>query len=306
MRVVDAEQLRSALPMAVAVDALEDAFRDEDPEGAGPIRSTIETPAGSLLLMPAAGERGVGVKLVTLTGSNPAAGLPLIHAAYVLFDPVTQAPLAVFDGAALTALRTAAVSGLATRYLAKGDARKLVMFGAGVQATAHLEAMAAVRPVAEVVVVSRTRGSGEHLVEVARSMGLVARTGGPADVSGADLICTCTTSPTPVVDGSLLPPGVHLNAVGAYLPDTREVDTETARRARVVVETREVAAAEAGDVLLPIAEGAIDVSHIVADLHELARGATVRQSPRDVTLFVSLGMAFEDLVVARAAVEALA
>lgn len=305
MRVVGADELRAALPMAAAVDALETAFRDEDPSGAGPVRSSVATPAGSLLLMPAAGGRGVGVKLVTLTEANPAAGLPFVQAAYVLFDPGTQAPLATLDGTALTALRTAAVSGLATRFLAPDDAHRLVLFGAGVQAVAHLEAMAAVRPIEEVVVVSRSPARAEALVVAARASGLRADTGGPDAVGSADLICTCTTSPTPVFDARVAD-GAHLNAVGAYRPDTREIDTETVRRARVVVETREVAAAEAGDVLVPIAEGAIGAGHVVADLHELVRGTPVRRDARDVTLFVSVGMAFEDLVVARAVVEALA
>lgn len=305
MRVVGADELRAALPMAAAIDALEAAFRDEDPSGAGPVRSSVDTPAGSLLLMPAAGPRGVGVKLVTLTEANPALGLPFVQAAYVLFDPGTQAPLATLEGGALTALRTAAVSGLATRFLAREDARRLVVFGAGVQAVAHLEAMAAVRPIEEVVVVSRSPARADDLVAAGRAMGIRADTGVPDAVGSADLICTCTTSSTPVFDAPVAD-GTHLNAVGAYLPDTREIPTETVRRARVVVETREVAAAEAGDVLVPISEGAIDATHIVADLHELARGARVRREPRDVTLFVSVGMAFEDLVVARAVVEALA
>jgi ornithine cyclodeaminase len=304
MRVVGADELRAALPMAAAVDALETAFRDEGPSGAGPVRSSVDTPAGSLLLMPAAGARGVGVKLVTLTEANPAAGLPFVQAAYVLFDPGTQAPLATLDGTALTALRTAAVSGLATRFLAPDDAHRLVLFGAGVQAFAHLEAMAAVRPIEEVVVVSRSPARAEALVAAARARGLRADTGGPDAVGSADLICTCTTSPTPVFDARVAD-GAHLNAVGAYRPDTREIDTETVRRARVVVETREVAAAEAGDVVVPIAEGAIGAGHVVADLHELVRGTPVRRDPRDVTLFVSVGMAFEDLVVAHAIVEAL-
>ncbi len=163
MRVVDADELRSRLPMAAAIDALEDAFRRDDPEAAGPPRSSVDTGAGALLLMPAAGSRGVGVKLVTVTGANPARGLPFVQAVYVLFDGTSQAPEAVFDGSALTALRTAAVSGVATRFLARPEARRLVLFGAGVQATSHLDAMTAVRPVEELVVVSRDRGRAEVL-----------------------------------------------------------------------------------------------------------------------------------------------
>jgi ornithine cyclodeaminase/alanine dehydrogenase-like protein (mu-crystallin family) len=162
LRVIGAEELRARLPMAAAIDALGEAFRTQDP-GAGPLRTQVQTPVGSLLLMPAAGEGGVGVKLVTLSPDNPEHGLPFIHAVYALFDADTQAPAGILDGAALTALRTAAASGLATRHLAREDATRLVLFGAGVQATAHLEAMCSVRPIREVVVVSRSRGGQEGI-----------------------------------------------------------------------------------------------------------------------------------------------
>jgi len=303
LRVIDAEELRARLPMAAAVDALEDAFRTLDPTG-GPLRTHVETPHGSLLLMPAFGQVGVGVKLVSLTPTNPERGLPFIHASYVLFDAETQVPEAVLDGSALTALRTAAVSGLATRFLSRRDAQRLVVFGAGVQARSHLEAMCAVRPVTDLVVASRSRGAAEALVEEGLGRGLTARLGEPEAVREADLVCTCTTSEEPLFDGTWLPAGVHVNAVGSYRPDTREIDTEAVRRARVVVETRDVALAEAGELLIPIREGVMEAGHIAADLAETVRGAVVRRSPDDVTLFKSVGMAFEDLVVARAVVDA--
>jgi ornithine cyclodeaminase len=303
LRLIGAEELRARLPMIAAIDALETAFRTLDP-GTGPLRTSLETPAGSLLVMPAFGEAGVGVKLVTLTPSNAGRGLPYIQAGYVLFDTVTQSPEAVLDGTALTALRTAAVSGLATRHLARADAARLVVFGAGVQARAHLEAMCAVRPVAELVVVSRSAGPAGSLVQAGLERGLAARPGEPESVAGADLICTCTTSGEPLFDGSLLAPGVHVNAVGSHRRDARELDSETVRRGRVVVENREVALAEAGELAIPIADGAIEAGHVVADLAETVRGAEVRRSIDDPTVFKSVGMAFEDLVVARAIVDA--
>jgi ornithine cyclodeaminase/alanine dehydrogenase-like protein (mu-crystallin family) len=304
IRLIDAEELRRVLSMADAIDALEAAFRDEDPSRSAPLRSSVATPAGTLLLMPAAGERGVGVKLVTLSEFNPQRGLPFIHAAYVLFDRETQRPEAMIDGTELTAIRTAALSGLATRMLARVDPRRLVLFGAGVQATAHLQAMAAVAPVEEVVIVSRTLDAAHVLAERAAAMGVRASVGEPSAVARADLVCTCTTSRVPLFDGRVLAEGAHVNAVGSYLPDQRELDTETVRRAKVVVETRGVALAEAGDLLIPMAERAIGPKHIVADLAEVVRGAVVRTADDDVTVFESVGMAFEDLVVARAALEA--
>jgi ornithine cyclodeaminase len=301
---VEAARLAELLPMGEAVDALEAAF------GAGalpeaPLRSHVETSSGTLLTMPATGPGGIGVKLVTVTPDNPGRGLPLIHGVYVLFDPAGQRPEAVLEGAALTALRTGAVSGLATRYLAREDATRLVLFGAGVQARAHLEAMRAVRPVGRVTVVSRTPARAEALADLARAMGLEASAGPPDAVADADLVCTCTTSPTPVFEGSRLADGAHVNAVGAFTTDTRELDDETIRRARVVVETREAAMAEAGDVVLPIRDGVVGRAHVVADLVEVLAGAVVRRSPEDVTVFKSVGVAFEDLVVARAAVDRL-
>jgi len=174
-----------------------------------------------------------------------------------------------------------------------------------VQARAHVEAMRAVRPLERAVVVSRTRERAEALAAELRASGLAAEVGAPEAVAEADLVCTCTTSPTPVFDGRLLPPGAHVNAVGAYTPQTRELDEATILRARVVVETREAALAEAGDLLIPMRGGRIGPEHVVADLAEVVRGAAVRRSAEDVTVFESVGVAFEDLVVARAALEGI-
>jgi ornithine cyclodeaminase/alanine dehydrogenase-like protein (mu-crystallin family) len=259
---IDGEELSRRLPMPLAIDALEAAFRDGDPSAA-PLRSHVQTPEGTLLLMPAVGEPGVGVKIVTLTEGTP-------------------------------------VSGLATRHLARREAGRLVLFGAGVQARAHLEAMAAVRSVTDLVVVSRTQERAEALVAVASAMGVEAAVGGPEAVSQADLVCTCTTATEPLFPGSALLRGAHVNAVGAYQPHAREVDTETVRRARVVVETRAAAMEEAGDLLIPIGEGAITADHIEADLGEVVRGQHVRDGEADITLFESVGLAFEDLAVAGA------
>jgi ornithine cyclodeaminase/alanine dehydrogenase-like protein (mu-crystallin family) len=302
---IDAAELRRLVPMGRAVDALERAFAAETlPEA--PQRTRLPAGEGELLLMPAAGADGVGVKAVTVHPGNPSRGLPFVHAVYALFDPDTLAPAALIDGEALTALRTAAVSALATRHLARPDAERLVLFGAGTTATAHLEGMRAVRPIGSLRVVSRGRDRAETLAERARAGGIEASVGTPEDVADADLVCTCTTSPEPVFDGSLLSPGAHVNATGAFRPDSRELDDEAVRRSRVVVETREAALAEAGDLLIPLRSGVIAESHIVADLREVVRGAPVRSGPQDLTVFKSVGIALEDLAVARAAADARA
>ena len=305
LRLIDSEELESLLPMPAAIDALEAAFAARDlPET--PPRAHLSVGGGDLLMMPSVGDSGAGVKLVTVNPSNPGRGLPLIHGVYALFAPETLELVGVIEGSALTGLRTAAVSGLATRYMAREDSSRLVLFGAGVQAHAHLEAMCAVRPIEEVWVVSRTRGPAESLAERARVAGLRAHAGEPDAVAEADIVCTCTSSPTPVFEGSRLSDGAHVNAVGAFTPETRELDDEVARRARFGVELRAAAMAEAGDILIPMNSGLIDDSSVVADLAEIVRGAPARRNAGDVTVFKSVGVAFEDLVLAGAAFDAVA
>ena len=301
MDFIDAAELARRVSMAAAIAALDRAFgAAARPEA--PPRTHLSVAGGDLVLMPATGAAGAGVKLVTVNPANPARGLPLIHGLYVLFAPESLAPVAVIDGAALTGLRTAAVSGLATRYLAHAGARRLVIFGAGTQARAHLDAMRAVRPITRVRVVSRTPEGARRLVEQARALGLDADVAGPDAVAAADIVCACTTSPTPLFDGALLPAGAHVNAVGAYTPTTRELDDTTVRRGRLVVETREAALTEAGDLIIPLQAGVIARSDIMADLSEVVRGAMVRRAPGDITVFKSVGVAFEDLAIAAIAV----
>ena len=302
---VDAARLGELLPMRDAVDTLEAAFgRDVLPEA--PPRSHVAIDDGLLLLMPAAASgEGAGVKLVTVNPDNPARGRPLIQGVYVLFEPGSLAPLVLFDGAAITALRTAAVSGLATRHLALASACRVMIFGAGAQARSHLDAMSMVRPVEQVWCVSPTPPRRDELLELARGFGIHAAAAEPDAVAEAEIVCTCTTSSAPVFDGARLSAGAHVNAVGAFRRDARELDGEAIRRARVVVETRAAALEEGGDLLIPLEQGVIDRSHIVADLCELVRGARVRQDERDVTVFKSVGVSFEDLAVARAAYERL-
>ncbi|HEY6567610.1 MAG TPA: ornithine cyclodeaminase family protein [Actinomycetota bacterium] len=291
-RVVDAQELFSELTYPVAVASLEQMFRELDP-GTLVERSHVATPGGTLLLMPAVSSESVGVKLVTISPANQQLGLPTIQASYVVFDGATGSLRAVLDGSALTAIRTAAVSALATTYLAAPDASRLVVFGAGVQASSHVDAMRAVRPIEEVVVVSRTSASAERLTERLAADGLRARVGGPEDVRHAHVICTCTTSRTPVFDGTLLPSGCHVNAVGTYTTDARELDDAAVHDAGIVVETREAAVAEAGDLVM--AFGASTAARIDADLREVVRGTVVQGRH---TVFKSVGLAIEDLALA--------
>ena len=277
---VDAAELRRLVPMTAAVDALERMFAAGDVEV--PQRSHLPVGAGEMLVMPAWGPGGVGVKLVTVNPSNPTAGKPLINGVYVLFSTASLEPVLMLDGAAVTALRTPAVSALATKHLARPDARRLVVFGGGTQGRGHIEAMRAVREIESVTVVTRSQGD-------------------PGDVAEADIVCTCTTSVTPLFDGKLLRSGTHVNAVGAYKPHARELDDSTMSRAVVYVEERGAALAEAGDVVQAIESGALD-GDLVRDVHDLLTNGPV---DADVTVFKSVGLASEDLAVAAAALAAL-
>ncbi|MGH2692878.1 MAG: ornithine cyclodeaminase family protein [Actinomycetota bacterium] len=298
---IDADQLAHLLPIGDAIDAIEAIFASQLPET--PQRVRVETATGELLLMPAIGSRYAGIKLVTVAPGNASRNRPVVQATYVLLDGESLTPVSVIDGTELTALRTAAVSGLATRHLANPGARTLVIFGAGTQANAHLVAMAAVREIGSVRVVSRSLIPAQELAARAGDLGMDAAVAGPEVVAEADIVCTCTTSAQPVLDGSLLRAGAHVNAVGAYRPDQRELDDETVRRGRIVVETRESALAEAGDLLIPMGNGVIGSKSILADLAEVVRGKRVRRDPGDVTVFKSVGVAFEDLAVAAAVYE---
>ena len=294
---ITGENLVEILPMVDAIDALERTFVAPVLPTTPP-RQHMATTSGELLTMPAWGDPGVGVKLITIDAANPERGLPLIHGVYVLFSPDTHELLAVIDGGGLTKIRTAAVSGLATRHLARADASHLVVFGAGVQAAGHIDAMRAVRPIERVTIVARREDEASAL---ASEVG--GTSGRPGDVAEADIICTCTTSPTPVFDGTLVTSGTHINAIGAYKPTDRELDDAAVAAGRVVVETKDAALSEAGDIVLALENGAIEPSQI-EELSAVVRGLG-RASADEVTVFKSVGVAFEDLAVAAAAYENL-
>jgi ornithine cyclodeaminase len=294
---VSAADVERLLPYGDAVDELRVAFgetRAETPE-----RIRIEVPGGELLLMPAFGREGIGVKLVTVHAYDPQPPHPRVQGVYVLFSPDGLAPELVVDGAALTERRTAAVSALATLCLARETASRLVVFGAGRQARAHIDAICAVRPVKSVAIVGRSPDPARRLADELGDRGLPAEVASADVVAGADIICTCTPSTLPLFDDRWLTPGVHINAIGAYREDMRELPAATLARALLTVEDRGAALVEAGDIIQAIAERAIGPDHIAGDLAELARGDVARSSPQQVTLFKSVGIADEDLVLVR-------
>lgn len=296
MLLINAETLISVLNYPAAVSALEAAYNRT---ACVPARMQVSAGEGRMWLMPAAAAGALGVKLVTQFEDNAARGLDRVQAIYLYLDAETGRPLAMMEGRTLTAVRTAAVSALASRYLANPVPFTLGIFGTGVQARAHLEAMRAVFGVRETLVCGSTPEKSRIFAQAN-----ACRAATPEECSTASLICACTTAVSPLWNGARLGPGTHINAVGNSRPDACELDAETVRRARVAVDTREGALAEAGDLLLPLAAGVIRPEHILAELADLVRGEKkVRRSSEEITLFKSVGYALGDLALARLAYE---
>jgi ornithine cyclodeaminase/alanine dehydrogenase-like protein (mu-crystallin family) len=305
--------LERVLPPLDVVEAMAGAFR-RYADGActvPPRSATSVGKEGVLLTMPAAfsdgHERGLGVKQVSVYPGNRAHGHPTLYATYVLMDGATGQPQALIEGTYLTGIRTGATSALAARFLARPDARRVACFGAGVQARFQLRCLAALRPLERVVVIGRSPDRTRVFVRSLRdTLGVVVEAGDDPRRAAreADLIVCATTSPTPVVFGADLAPGTHVDAVGAFRPADRELDGETVRKARVVVDTYAGALEEAGDVLIPLREGIIDRTHIRAELAEVVTGRRPgRTNAREITVFKSVGFALEDLAAARLAHE---
>ncbi|MDR5694233.1 MAG: ornithine cyclodeaminase family protein [Armatimonadota bacterium] len=312
MRILTAAEVRQALPMGEAIAAVREAAIELSQGTANvPVRLHLPIPPqeGIALYMPAylEGAPALGMKAVSVFPRNPEQGFPTIHAVVLLQDVSTGRPLALLEGAYLTALRTGAISGLATDLMARKDARVVALFGAGAQARTQLEAVATVRSIQEVRIVSRrperTRLFAQEMAQQAFLTGVDVRVAySPHDaVEGADIIITATTSPLPLFDGKMVKPGAHINAIGAFTPTTREVDSFLVKRARVVVDSRSGCLAEAGDLLIPIQEGVITAEHIVGELGEVALGKIRgREHADEITLFKSVGNAAFDVAVAMA------
>ena len=252
----------------------------------------------TLLLMPA-WQPGhyIGVKLVSVFPDNARRSMPAIHGSYLLSSGQTGELLAVIDGGELTARRTAAASALAARHLAREDASKLLVVGTGRLSVNLVEAHSRVRPIRQVSIWGRDRQKAERAAADACALGYAAKVVSDLEAATreADIISCATLSRGPLIKGEWLKPGSHLDLIGAFTKEMRESDDEAVRRARVFVDTRAGAFAEAGDILQPIASGVISRDHVQADLAELVRGAEGRNSPDEITLFKSVGAALEDL-----------
>jgi len=302
LRVYSADEVHAALPWARLADALEAAFVDGATQV--PLRHAHAlSAADTLLLMPAWRPDALGVKLVTVMPGAAARGAGTVQAAYLLLDRHTGVPQALLDGEALTLRRTAAASALAARHLALPDARRLLVVGTGRLAPWMARAHVALRPsLAEVSVWGRDGTRAAGIVRTLRDEGIDATVSGdlPSAVARAQVVSCATTSTVPLVQGAWLAAGTHLDLVGGFRRDMREVDDAAVARARVAVDTYAGALAEAGDLVQPIEAGVVARGHVLADLAGLLRGErAVRRSADDVTLFKSVGTALEDLAAAR-------
>ncbi len=308
MLILDPNQTRQALAWDALIAALADMFKTGCMM---PVRHhhSVAVPGESdatLLLMPAWQPGAyVGVKLVSVFPDNHLRSLPAIHGSYLLSSGRTGELLAVIDGGELTARRTAAASALAASHLAREDASSLLVVGTGRLSVNLIEAHSRVRPITEVVIWGRDRAKAEQAVSEARALGYAADVAEDLEAAArqADIISCATLSRAPLIRGAWLKPGSHLDLIGAFNKDMRESDDEAVRRARVFVDTRAGAFAEAGDILQPMAAGVINADHVVAELSELVGGTEGRRSAEDITLFKSVGAALEDLAGAILAYE---
>jgi ornithine cyclodeaminase/alanine dehydrogenase len=275
-----------------------------------PQRSVVQVAEqrGLFLGMPAyiGGElNALGLKVVTVYPDNPTQhDLPTTLGTLMFCDPATGRAVAIMDAGYLTAVRTGAASGVATKYLARNDANTCVVFGAGVQARKQLEALKIVRPIEKVYVLDLVPAAQEKFAEdMGAKLGLdiVPTSDAQKAVNEADIVVTASSSHDPVFDGNWLKPGTHINNIGSHSPDARELDTVTVLRSKFVADLKDANLAEAGDILIPIKEGAVTEDHIHASLGEIVIGSKPgRENSEEITVFKSCGLAIQDVSTALA------
>ena len=307
---LSARDVKALLPMRECIGVMEGALRSvTDGSSVLPLRTVMRldgTP-NAFAAMPAVVGTGagasLGAKIITVFPGNDATPYDAHNGAVLLFDAEHGKLLAIADASSITAIRTSAVSGLATRLLAREDAHELALLGAGVLAIPHLDAVKCVRDIRRVRVWSRSGEKSKVFAERARrefGVEVVVSASAREAVEGADVVCTITASRTPVLEGAWLGAGTHVNAVGASLPTARELDTAAVVRSRLFVDRRESTLSEAGDFLIPRGEGAVTDAHILGELGDLlANGVKGRATRDDITLFKSLGLAVEDVAALR-------
>ncbi len=303
LRILTAADVRLCIGMRGAIEAMKTAFAQiSSGEAVIPDRVSVASGEGGVsLFMPGylPREGHLAAKVVSVFGDNPSRGIPVIQGVVLVLDSATGAPVALMDGAYLTALRTGAASGLATDLLAVPGASVLTVFGAGPQARTQVEAIRVVRPIREIRLVSRSTASAEVMAEELQGVDVRVMDDPGRAVRGAEIIVTATDSHEPVFPGRATDAGVHVNAVGAFTPMMREVDGDFVARAKVVVDARAAVMSEAGDLVQAIREGVFSFDDIYAELGEVVSGAVPgRESSEEVTLFKSVGNAAQDVAIA--------
>lgn len=305
IRVLRGEEVRRGLPMNVCIDAMRGAFAQLAAHQVEvPLRTRLTTPDGVTLFMPAYLKQNpaLGQKIVSIYEGNAQKGLPTISALVIMLDPVTGLPAALIDGTSLTALRTGAASGLATDLLARPESAVLTVFGAGAQAPDQVEAVLAVRPIREVRILSRTGVSAQRLAErvaAAHPEITVRAVQDPvAAVRDADVICTATPARQPLFPADAVRPGTHINAIGSFTPEMCELPPELLADALVVVDQREAAWAEAGELIQAQQAGLLGPDEVV-ELGDIVLGRHKgRANPVQITVFKSVGLAIQDVAAA--------
>jgi ornithine cyclodeaminase len=312
--VLNTREVQQALPMKQAIDAMIEAFIQLSNDSSEvPLRSRIQLTDvdGVSLFMPAYLRRtqDLGMKIVSVFPKNPELDLPTIHALVIAIDPQTGRPLALLEGAALTAIRTGAASGAATELLARSDAKIAAIFGSGAQARTQLEAICTARDIEHAWIYSLDPPAADRLIADLAGVGPIPSSLQRADnprqaVQEADVICTATTSLKPVFDGADLKPGVHINAIGSFTPEMQEIDASTMASAYIVLDSRQAVLSESGDVLIPLADGTLTEANLQVELGQIASGAEPgRTSDTQITLFKSVGVAVQDAIAASRAVQ---
>ena len=312
MRFLSRADVQRAISMSEAIEVIRGAFKELSTGRADvPLRLAVPQDKydGVTLLMPGylRDSDALAVKVVSVHNRNPELGLPRIHALVILIDPVTGRPLVAMEGGFLTALRTGAGSGVATDLLARRDAEVAALIGAGHQARTQILAVAAVRPIKRFWIYSRHREKAHSLIaemrrELDPSVELLAAQSPSQAIRDSNVVCTATNSLTPVFDGADLRPGTHINAIGSYAPQMQEVDFMTLTRAsKIVIDSREGALAEAGDLLIAIECGQIGLSQIYGEIGEIAAELKKgRENDQEITYYKSVGNAVLDAAVAAA------
>lgn len=310
MLILNAEEIRSVFPMKEAIEADKQAFLlHSRGQTEVPVRISFSVQKDDKSQFMPAFVKGdihrVGIKIVSTFMENPSRGLPVVTAQVLLLDPETGMVCAMMDGTEVTKIRTGAISGAATDILARADAEVGALFGTGAQARSQLEAMLTARRLREVRVFDKNpewiRAFIERCAPLAESFGtkLAAASSTDAAIDQADVITSVTTSKTPVFDGKRVREGAHVNGVGSYTPNARELDLEILKRSRVYVDNREAVLAEAGDFLIPIASGDYSSGQIIGELGEVIDGKVQgRLTPKDITVMKTVGFAVLDVVAA--------